>query len=712
VEDRTDALRGGQLEVRQVRAVLTREYADLLDLTDIQTRSPREREMGFLSRALAAKAVQLVSDCTAAEAADAVTDGADDHGIDAVAVSPATAEIWLIQAKWSTQGTARLDSTCIRKLLHGLHRLVNLQYDRFNARFHRLLDRVNAVLNAPTCRIHLVLAALSDNGLTHDGENLLIEAASEFNEIQDVVDYRVLGLADFHSAVRRDVLRTPVMVTATLSNGWHMNSTPYETYIGTVAADDLAEWYEQSGERLFDQNVRNWLGATSVNAAITDSLLSNPDEFWYFNNGVTVLCDSAQPVFFGRRAQSQPMRLELINPRVVNGAQTVAAVHHAYRQAPEAVAEALVSIRVISLDGAPADLAQRITKATNTQNNVEARDFAALDPHQHIIRDDFALTLGKSYVLRRGELDPAPEAGCNVAEAALALACAYPDAAVVARLRQDSDVLWRQGSDGIYTRLFGSRPSAQQIWRSVMLMRGVRGALATLSGGLEVRGRMVADLADLLIIHVASQLIGSEGIDEPGDEWDARLEDTVERTGVILSAFIEQVNTQYSEHAFLARVFRDEQRCRHLVSVVLQSLEHGVDREPLTLRQPSRKRRPNSVPLLVARRLIEDGTRLIYRPNGIPEREALHEWLSQAPERYLASWVNDERRPLIWAVDERQYSPSGLVMRIWEEAQWAERPAAVNGAMRWYLPGEGTLADLASAILADTDPAGDGPGAE
>ncbi|WP_143642242.1 AIPR family protein, partial [Streptomyces viridochromogenes] len=198
----------------------------------------------------------------------------------------------------------------------------------------------------------------------------------------------------------------PATITATLSDGWHMNSTPYQTYLGTVSAEELVGWYEQFGMRLFDQNVRFPLGATDVNATMVDSLLNAPQEFWYLNNGITVLCDSVRTTYVARRAQGQPVQLELGNARVVNGAQTVAAARQAYEREPQAVADALVAVRLICLDGAPNDLAQRITRATNTQNHVEARDFAALDPQQELIRQDLALSLGKSYVLKRGGPEP------------------------------------------------------------------------------------------------------------------------------------------------------------------------------------------------------------------------------------------------------------------------------------------------------------------
>ncbi|MFF7153005.1 AIPR family protein [Streptomyces griseoaurantiacus] len=712
MDDRTDELQGLPVQVRQVRRALTNEFAGLLDLTDVSTTPQTHQGTVFLTRALAAKAVQLVAGCTTAEAANSVTDGVDDNGIDAALVASETAEIWLIQARWSDAGRARFDSAGILRLLNGLRRLVNLRYDRFNAKFDPLVDRLDAALKAPNCQIHLVLAAIGDTEISPQSRDLLDEAVSEFNQVQEVLDFRFLGTADLHSAVRRGVLPEPVSVTATLSEGWHMNPTPYQTYLGTVGADELASWYEENGRRLFDQNVRYPLGLTSANRAVIESLLNNPHEFWYFNNGVTVLCDSIRVGYFARRAVGQPVRLELMNARVVNGAQSVASVHHAYGLNPDAVMEARVSLRVICLDGAPDDLAQRITQATNTQNHVEPRDFAALDPRQGIIRQDFALSLGKAYVLKRGELEPAPAAGCTVVEAAFALACAYPDAAVVARVWKDSNVLWSQGHRGIYTQLFGGPPTALQIWRSVGLMRGVRDALATLAVGLEGRNQVVADQADLLITHVAFQLTGNDDIDEPGDEWDARQQATLKRTEGLLFSLIEQLSAQYGQYALLTRIFRDEESCRRLASSVLESLKHGTDGGLPRSGQPTRRRRPNAVPLLVQHGRIEDGTQLVYRPNSAPEREALREWLGESPERYLASWVNDHRKPLVWAVDGQRYSPSGLVFRIWEEAHWDEHPSAVAGTRSWYVPGEGTLADLASELLTDEDIASDGPGAK
>ncbi|MFE3159893.1 AIPR family protein [Streptomyces sp. NPDC059221] len=63
--------------------------------------------------------------------------------------------------------------------------------------------------------------------------------------------------------------------------------------------------------------------------------------------------------------------------------------------------EARVWVRFISLGGCPPDFATDVTRATNTQNSVESRDFVALDQQQERIRRDMLLSLHLSSAFHR-----------------------------------------------------------------------------------------------------------------------------------------------------------------------------------------------------------------------------------------------------------------------------------------------------------------------
>jgi len=93
----------------------------------------------------------------------------------------------------------------------------------------------------------------------------------------------------------------------------------------------VADWYTEHGDRLFEQNIRKSLGLTRVNQELVDTLVTSPGDFWYYNNGITVLCDSTER-YQASRATYSPIDLILKGASVVNGAQTVAAIHEAMQR--------------------------------------------------------------------------------------------------------------------------------------------------------------------------------------------------------------------------------------------------------------------------------------------------------------------------------------------------------------------------------------------
>jgi hypothetical protein len=77
----------------------------------------------------------------------------------------------------------------------------------------------------------------------------------------------------------------------------------------------------------------------------------------------------------------------------------------------------------------------------------------------------------------------------------------------------------------------------------------------------------------------------------------------------------------------------------------------------------------------------------------------MNNWVAADRKRGQVTWTNDSSRPLIWAYDGSRYSPSGLVSHMWDLAGWEAAPVAAQGTTRWYLSGEGNLAELAARAL-------------
>lgn len=695
---------------QQIRRTLLQQYRGLIYDEDLRGYAQPAYEQRYLSRALTAAAIREVTGYDPKAAGACVIDGEQDQGIDGVAVTEETQEVWLVQAKWSDQGKAKLDTGSAHKLIAGLRLVEQRSFDRFNDRLEPVAARVNSAMHDARLRVTLIIALMGEGHLSEEATAVLEDAKNDFNGLGPVLDYKVIHAAHILRQIRSDVAPEPVQATVRMTN-WLRRNTPLIAYQGTVPASNVAEWYQADENRLFEKNLRQSLGVTQVNSGMLATLRDEPENFWLFNNGVTVLCERLEEDWPGRRRPDEPVHLHLSGVSVVNGAQTVSAAYLASTASPESVEDAEVTVKVIVVDKSLPDLARRITETTNTQNHVERRDFIALDAAQALIREDFMLSLQKTYVFKRGESDPTPDEGCSVVHAAIALACAHRSTELTARAKRDTDLLWERGSGGAYHRIFGERPGALQVWRSVLVHRAVGSALDEERKRLQKRAADVSQRGDLLVAHLVFQLLDQDRIDDPDHDWNEELREVPALTARVLSWLIHHIDAEYGPTSFLSGMLTDGDRCRRLAELVLQDARReGVLPElPPAYRAPRdgrrKPRRPNAVPTLVNHRRIADGAPIRLRLQSRTEIEALTPWLKEDPRRAVAAWVNDRTRCLVWAVDGQRYSPTRLVLNMYELAGWEDAPVAVQGPARWALEDGATLSELALALLAQQDDA-------
>jgi AIPR protein len=686
-------------EVRQVRDALKSEFDGLIDMSDVNA-PPDHVEQHFLSRALAALVARRVLDCESRAAADTLVDGYRDVGIDAVAVAPTGTRMWLIQSKWSDKGRAGFGQGDARLFREALTYLDNQRFDRFNTKVQDRAELIRSAWGNTRVRVTLVIAIMGDADLHPEVRTRLEDLKEEFNGYTEFLEYQVWSAQDIWQIVRDDNAVPSVDVVAKIDEWMHL-AEPFEAYQGRLAVSDVADWYAQHGDRLFAQNIRNSLGLTQVNQQLVETLVTSPADFWYYNNGITVLCESAERHQWNRAARG-PIELALSGASVVNGAQTVAAIDEAMRRDHGRAGQAYVGVKVVTTRNTPADFGLLVTKATNTQNHVEPRDFVALDPTQWEIREDFTLTLHKEYVYKRGELDPDPELGCSVTHAALALACANSNSDLAVRAKTNRDALWETGGAGAYDILFHkATPTAARIWRLYQVFRQVQAALAEDKDERGNRADAVATYGDYLITHIVLRLLALGHIDDPDYDWDFEVRRVPNLTAAALNWLIIEVDREFGPTSFIKSTFTNPIRCRALVQHVLSDMATGdaVPELPLDYRPTvERKRRHSTVATLVDAGWIADGTALTFKTRVPRERDAVDSWLAADPKRAQATWVNHRSAPLLWAYDGQRYSPTALVRRIWTLADWASRPTAVRGTAQWYVLGEGSLAQIARAV--------------
>jgi hypothetical protein len=685
---------------RQVRAALERDYTSHVYAGDLQQYGATGAEQRLLSRALTALAVRIVAGVDPATAGGFVIDGIADQGIDGIALRKQPPHVYLVQAKWSDTGAAKIDREAARELVSGLDYLDRERFSEFNARGEALGEAASLLMVEGNAPVTLVIALM---GTAVPGPNVirvLDDAMARFNRHGPRLNYDFLHAQDFSRQVRKDREPEPITLHVALSP-WHRHDGLHNSFQGSVRVEDVAAWSAQYGASLFRANIRDPLGSTRTNNGIVQSLITEPGNFWYRNNGITVLCDSiiAQPGSM-QFAHDLPMQLTAVNASVVNGAQTVTAIAEAMRTHPEIAAQAKVGLRVIATNGA-AGFTEDVTKATNLQNSVEARDFIALDPVQSEIREDFAADLDKQYTIKRGAPDPSPESGCSIVEAAAALTCLHPASDYSARLARSLDPLWERGERGAYDVLFNPRPSALQIWRAVIAVRAVRETLHATRSQREGRAAAVARHSEFLIAHLVLKHLGVAQIDEHSFPWEdeilPRIADTV---AVLVPWLIHHADAEYGADTQIRIILANPEQTRHLSFLTLSSAKAAKNPPALpseyTRAIAERKpRRPNTVPYLVDARAIVEGTPLVYYSPVAAERVALAEWLAEDPRRSRATWVNSRTKPILWEADQQQHSPSGLIREMWRLADWKRQPVANQGTTRWQVSGGESLWTLA-----------------
>jgi hypothetical protein len=157
-------------------------------------------------------------------------------------------------------------------------------------------------------------------------------------------------------------------------------------------------------EYAFEDNIRLYLQQRSkVNQNIkTTALSSESHRFFYFNNGITVTCDS-----FSYPTNQRAPIVVLENIQVVNGGQTLHALSDAYKEKPEQLKSVELLCRIYETKDR--NLSSRIAECTNSQSPVKTRDIRSIDLVQIKLEKEFS-ELGKFYERKKNQFADQPKA--------------------------------------------------------------------------------------------------------------------------------------------------------------------------------------------------------------------------------------------------------------------------------------------------------------
>ena len=166
--------------------------------------------------------------------------------------------------------------------------------------------------------------------------------------------------------------------------------------------DSLLSNVKEDIDVLFD-NVRGLILKSKYNKNIEETLNKEPNKFFFFNNGLTVV---AENIDYEELNSGKRIRLRLINFQVLNGGQTLRTIHLFNQKNSQYIkdnlskAEILVRILKITDDS----LKNKIGEYTNSQNAIRSSDLKSLRKEQ-LELDSFLADHGILYLRKRGDED-------------------------------------------------------------------------------------------------------------------------------------------------------------------------------------------------------------------------------------------------------------------------------------------------------------------
>jgi len=333
------------IHVNQIKTLVKRIFDSAIDLSD-QPKAPlAQLEDFFHTRALAAYAIHFLSGAPPAIAARAVTDGAGDNGIDAIYFDESNRRLYLVQSKWMKNGVGEPDNGEVKKVVGGIYDLFNLQFERFNAKVQAMETIIERALDDPNTRYEIVIAYTGASPLSAPSRRDLEDLKKEMNDTSEVVFTTVLNQSALHGSLVSSASGEPINLQIGIKE-WGHKTSPQEAYYGQISGDQITDWWGKYRTRLFARNLRSMLGETDVNDEIRQTLEQRPGSFWYFNNGITIVCRRAQRAMSGGTGRDFAT-FHCDDISVVNGAQTVGTIGKFGEGQPEKCADVLVPIRII-----------------------------------------------------------------------------------------------------------------------------------------------------------------------------------------------------------------------------------------------------------------------------------------------------------------------------------------------------------------------------
>lgn len=277
------------------------------------------------------------------DAENAILDGPNDHGIDAI-----------LEVHGNEMSFFRIFQSKYRSS-HSVDAI-----RAFKAKMDELLEQNPN--NLPEGRIRDTLINIKEKGW--DVEAVYVTDNNVDFGNQD--NFQVFGFNRIVDKMWNDISEPAEGKRETITIDDYMQYNG--TIIGVISLRELGELVLRSKKYIFESNIRKFLPVkTKVNKQLRESLIKEPEEVFYYNNGVTIVVKNFKEL--------GNAKIELVAPQIVNGAQTSTTIADVVKG--DRNIKGNIQITIITED--LRTTRNNITKYRNSQNAVKGRDLISLE---------------------------------------------------------------------------------------------------------------------------------------------------------------------------------------------------------------------------------------------------------------------------------------------------------------------------------------------
>lgn len=315
---------------------------------------------------------------------ECLTDQSDDKKIDFLRIDEERQKIYVVQGYYSGKEKENAPANKASDMNTAAAWLTTGDIDKLPSRLKDIVKTAReAIAGGEITNLELIYAHNCSESVPVEQE---LKTAKEYFQkaMGDAVSvtYKEIGNQTAARLFKEQNSNIKVLdvISCPFKPGYEEQNGTWNSVVLTVTGDWLRTIYFKYQEDLFSANYRGFLGLTkkTINTGIKNTAEKNPENFWAYNNGITILTNKLEIKKDGF--------LNLHGISIINGAQTTGSIGSLDFKIDLRGVQILT--RIIEC-GNP-DVVNEIVKYNNTQNKITSWDKFGNDPNQQDIEKKFA----------------------------------------------------------------------------------------------------------------------------------------------------------------------------------------------------------------------------------------------------------------------------------------------------------------------------------